>query len=176
MPTGDVEVESSWNVMAHGDAREGKWRGNWRMVWVASTLHTTSEHGVSSITTTDAHTSAAISRLNLRPCRFKWTPFRRKRKSGFCACTITFQLASNTLRWVSYITARPVLRLLIFCGDWIIVKYWSNDTDRGSENHSDRKLSRRHFVLHLSHMAIHVMFCWPESASGSFRRFILIFV
>jgi len=41
-------VESSWNVMARGDAREGKWRGNWRMVWVASTLHPTSEHGVSS--------------------------------------------------------------------------------------------------------------------------------
>ena len=28
------------------------------MDWVASTLHTTSKHGVSSITTTDAHTSA----------------------------------------------------------------------------------------------------------------------
>jgi len=27
------------------------------MQWVASTLHTTSEHGVSSITTADAHTS-----------------------------------------------------------------------------------------------------------------------
>jgi len=24
--------------MAHGDPREGKWRGNWRMEWVASTL------------------------------------------------------------------------------------------------------------------------------------------
>jgi hypothetical protein len=43
-------VDSSWNVMVHGDAQEGKWRGNWRMKWVASTLHTTSEHGVSSIT------------------------------------------------------------------------------------------------------------------------------
>ena len=60
-------VEYSWNVMAHGDAREGKWRGNWRMEWVASTLHTTSEH-VSSITTADAHTSAASSRLNWLPC------------------------------------------------------------------------------------------------------------
>jgi len=29
------------------------------MDWVASTLHTTSEHGVSSITTADAHTSTA---------------------------------------------------------------------------------------------------------------------
>jgi len=37
---------------------------NWGMEWVASTLHTTSEHGVSSITTADAHTSAASSRLN----------------------------------------------------------------------------------------------------------------
>jgi hypothetical protein len=27
----------------------GEWRGNWRMEWVASTLHTTSEHGVSCI-------------------------------------------------------------------------------------------------------------------------------
>ena len=66
-------VDSIWNVMAHGDAREGKWRGNWRIEWVASTLHTTSEHGVSSITTADAHTSAASSRLNWRPRQFKWT-------------------------------------------------------------------------------------------------------
>ena len=64
-------VEFSWNVMAQGDAREWKWRGNWRMEWVASTLHTTSEHGVSSITTADAHTSAASSRVNWRPRRFK---------------------------------------------------------------------------------------------------------
>ena len=54
--------------------------------------HATSEHGVSSITTADAHTSVASSRLNWRPRRFKWTrPFRRKTKSGFCACAITFQ-------------------------------------------------------------------------------------
>jgi hypothetical protein len=57
-------VEFSGNVMAHGDAREGNSRGNWRMEWVASALHTISEHGVSSITTADAHTSAASSRLN----------------------------------------------------------------------------------------------------------------
>jgi hypothetical protein len=32
-------VESSWNLMARGDAWEGKWKGNWRMEWVvASTL------------------------------------------------------------------------------------------------------------------------------------------
>jgi len=88
--------------MAHGDAREGKWRGNWQMEWVASTLHTTSEHGVFSITTADAHTSAASSWLNWRPRRFKWTrPFRRKTKSGFCTCAITFQLASTYLKVLS---------------------------------------------------------------------------
>jgi len=37
------------------------------MEWVASTLNTTTEHGVSCITTTDAHTSAASSRLNYTP-------------------------------------------------------------------------------------------------------------
>jgi len=61
-----------------------------------STLHTTSEHDVATITTPDAYTSAASSRLNWRPCRFKWTrPFRRKTKSGFCACAITLQTQST---------------------------------------------------------------------------------
>jgi hypothetical protein len=83
--------------MAHGDAREGKWRGTWRMEWVVSTLHTTSEHGVSSITNADVHTSAASIRLNWRSRRFKWTrQFRRKTKTGFCACAITFQTQSTT--------------------------------------------------------------------------------
>ena len=69
------------------------------MAWVASTLHTTSEHGVYSITTADVHISAASSRLNWRPNRFKWTrPFRRKTKSGFCACAITFQTQSTNAR------------------------------------------------------------------------------
>jgi hypothetical protein len=87
--------------MAHGDAREGKWRGNWRMERVASTLHTTSKHDVSSITTADVHISAASSRLNWPPPppRFKWTcPFRWKTKSGFCTCAITFKTQSNTER------------------------------------------------------------------------------
>jgi hypothetical protein len=66
------------------------------MEWIASTLHTTSEHGVSRITTADVHTSAASSRPNRRPRRFKWTrPFRRKTKSGLCACAITFQTQST---------------------------------------------------------------------------------
>ena len=96
MLDGRLLVDSSWNVMAHGHAQEGKWRGNWRMDWVVSTLHTTSEHGVSSVTTADAHTSAASSRLNWRPRWMKLIrPFRQKTKSSFCARAITFQLAST---------------------------------------------------------------------------------
>ena len=58
--------------------------------------HITSECGVSIITNADAHNLAVSSRLNWRPRRFKWTrPFRRKTKSGFCACAITFQTHST---------------------------------------------------------------------------------
>ena len=79
-----METESSWNVMAHRDAGEGKWKGNWRMERVASTLHTTSEHSVSSITTADTHTSAVSSRLNWCPRQFKWTrPYRTKDEIWF---------------------------------------------------------------------------------------------
>jgi len=85
-------VETWW----HYDAREGKWMGNWWMEWVASTLHTTSEHGVSSITTADRRPRLRVVDWTDAPCRIKWTrPFRRKTKSGFCECAITFQLTSN---------------------------------------------------------------------------------
>jgi hypothetical protein len=74
----------------------GKWRGNWRMEWVASTLHTTSERGVSSITNADAHNSAASSRLNWRPRWFKWArPCRRRTKCGFCALVIRWRPSST---------------------------------------------------------------------------------
>jgi len=59
---------------------------------------TVSEDGLSSITTADAHTSAASSRLNWQPRRFKWTrPFRWKTKSGFCACAITFRTSYTAI-------------------------------------------------------------------------------
>ena len=75
----------------------GKWRGNWRMEWVASTLHTTSEHGVSSITTADAHTSVASIRRSWPSRPFIWTrPFCRKTKSGFCVC---HHISSSLYKW-----------------------------------------------------------------------------
>jgi hypothetical protein len=93
-------LESSWNVMAHGDAREENWRGNKIIEWVASKRHMTAEHRIARAVQTlqaDVHSSPASSRLNWRPCRLKWTRlFRRKTKSGFCGCAITFQKQSTT--------------------------------------------------------------------------------
>ena len=122
--------------MAHGDARDGKWRGNWQMELVASTLHTTSEHGVSSITTADAHTPAASSRLNWRLRRFKWTgPFRRKTKSCFCACHhISIVVYA---KWVALnmeltpthnITSRPTRALASSYDNYpTITHFWTRD-------------------------------------------------
>ena len=114
-----------WHTVTHGRGSEG---GNWRMEGVDSTLHSNSEHGVSSITTAEAHTSAASSRLNWRPRRFKWTrPFRRKTKSGFCACAITFQLASTNFgHWHSGSRTREL------------------DTDSTNYCHTPRPRARAH--------------------------------
>ena len=104
------------------------------MKWVASTLHTTLEHGVSSITTADAHTSAASSRLNSRPHQFKCTcPFRRKMKPGFCACAITFQLASTNESYVRISSTHPaVLPMNMVSKDTdtdVALPYYSAATD-----------------------------------------------
>jgi hypothetical protein len=94
---------------------EVKGGGDWRLEWGASSRHTTSEHGVSSITTADAHTSAAGCLLKVRPPppRFKWTrPLRRKKKSGFCACAITFQTQSTTSFFFScwaFVNIMPII-------------------------------------------------------------------
>ena len=107
------EFEMWWQRVTH---RLGKWTGNWRMDCVASTLYTTSEHGLSSITTADAHTSATSSRLNWHPCRFKWTcPFRRKTKAGLCACAITFQTQSTN---VSVVFLKALFELCLILLFW----------------------------------------------------------
>ena len=60
-------VESSWNVMAHGDVREEKWKGSKRMQWVTSKRHMTAEHRLARAVQTlqaDVHSSPASSQLN----------------------------------------------------------------------------------------------------------------
>jgi hypothetical protein len=87
--------------MAHGDTQE-KWRGNKRMEWVTSKRHMTAEHRLARAVQTlqaDVHSSPASSKLTWRPRRLKWTrPLRRKTKSGFCACAVTFQTQSTADR------------------------------------------------------------------------------
>jgi len=101
---------------------EGKWRGNWRMEWVVSTPHTTLEHGTSSITTTDVHTSAAGSQLNWCPRRFKWTcPFHQKTKCGSCACAITLQKQST----VNMAAVVDIDHWFGFSQTWCFGKTWS---------------------------------------------------
>jgi len=121
----------------------GKVKGKLANECAASTLHTTSEHGVSSITTADAHTSAASSRLNWRPSWFKWTrPFRRKTKSGFCACAITFQTQSTA------------------------DEYWSNRL-RDAEFRRTKKNSNRWNYLHARN-ADRISVClWSAHIMGS---------
>jgi hypothetical protein len=131
--------------MAHGDAREGKWRGNKRMEWITSKRHMTAEHRLARAVQTlhaDMHSSPASSRLNLRPRRFKWTrPFRRKTKSGFCACVFTFQTQSTCVSVAiasSYFAGNNCqtvsLEFCISLGLWRIRK----DKLKGGTTYNDR--------------------------------------
>ena len=90
--------------MAHGDAQQGEVKGKTgRMQRVASTLRTTSEHGVSSITTADAaHLGWPAVDWTDAPHRADLNGlvrFVRKTKSGLCACDVTFQMASTILTY-----------------------------------------------------------------------------
>ena len=159
--------------MAHGGARVGNRRGNWRMVCVASTLHTNSQHGVSSITTADAHTSAVNSRLNWRPRRFKWTrPFRRKTKSGFCACAITFQTQYSITEIVRKEDREfirpfhlPTCIFILVHNSWLIVDFAVNVTMK-------QEVSLHQFNLTPVAVrwgnAIHAIATWP----GKFKYFV----
>jgi hypothetical protein len=143
-------VESSWNLMAHGDAREGNWRGKWRMEWVTSTLHTTSEHGASSITIADAHTATASSRLNWRRRRFKWIrPFRRKTKSGFCAFAITFQTQSTVATNVCSCTSSPLRGLQGVEKQNFSFALWTNHRLHQTEQHNQFCILLGYPIIHL---------------------------
>jgi len=69
------------------------------MEWVTSKRHMTAKHRLARAEQSlqaDVYSSPVSSRLNWRNRRFKRTrPFRRKTKSGFCACAITFQMQST---------------------------------------------------------------------------------
>jgi hypothetical protein len=78
--------------------------------WVTSKCHMTAEHRLARAVQTlqaDVHSSPASSPLNCPPFpRFKRTrPYGRKTKTGFCACTITFQTQSTHTNFTVHLAA-----------------------------------------------------------------------
>ena len=99
-------VQSSWNVMAHGDARGGEVKGKLANgVGSQCSSHYLGTWCIQHYYRWCAHLGCQQSTELTPPGRFKWTRlFRRKMKSGFCACAITFQTQSTTWWWP---TGRP---------------------------------------------------------------------
>ena len=84
------KVELVRNLVAHGDAREVKWRGNWRMKCVASTLTPPPNVVYPALLKLKGTPLLPVVDWTDAPTDlngFKWG----KRKSGFCACAITFR-------------------------------------------------------------------------------------
>ena len=99
-------VKSSWNVMAHGEAREEKWRGNKKMEWVTSKRHMTAEHRLARA----VQTLQASSRLNWRPHRLNGLvrfSERRNLVSAHVPWRFKRNLQLNTLLF--WDVTRPVL-------------------------------------------------------------------
>ena len=134
--------------MARGDAREGKWRGNWRMEWVASTLtlHRNVVHPA-LLPLMRTPRLPAVDWTDV-PRRFEWTrPFRRKTKSGFCACAITFQTHYTML---SSATFRGLVRPFHSQSIWL--QHDCIITERMgffAEFHKFPKYAKHHHVLHV---------------------------
>jgi len=92
-----AEVELVRNLVAHGYAREGKWRGNRRMEWVASTLTRPSNVVYPPLLTLMHKPRLPAVDWTDAPRRLKWTrPFRGKTKSGLCGCTTIFRTSSTS--------------------------------------------------------------------------------
>jgi len=96
IPPSSQLVDSSWNVMARtGGEVKGKlmnavgsqYPSHYLGTWCIQHYYRWCAHLGCQQSTELTHTG-----------RFKWTrPFRRKTKSGFCACAITFQLACTEI-------------------------------------------------------------------------------
>jgi hypothetical protein len=105
--------------MAHGEAREGKCRGNWRMEWVASTL-TLPRNVVYQALLTLMRTPRlpAVDWTDFPADLNGFVRFGEKMKSGFCACTITFQM--HYTRWcppsfqISVVASLPLTDIYLY--------------------------------------------------------------
>ena len=95
-------VEPRWNVMAHGDARQEKWRGNKRMEWVASKRHMTAEHRLAQAVQT---LQADYRKSSLKPDE------DRAISSSYIFTQSDFKFSTAVCRmsWVSHISNRCLL-------------------------------------------------------------------
>ena len=141
----------------HTVTRVGKWRGNWRMEWVASTLHTTSEHGVSSITTTDAHTSAASSRLNWRPPADLNGLVRFAERRNLVSARVPSHFKRSLTTW-----GNCVIRILMICIPHQILFGW----------YAQQKMRWARHVAHMGERrgAYRVLVGKPEGKRQLWRR------
>ena len=106
-------VEWKRNLVAHGDAREEKWRGKRRMEWVIKQasvwLGTVHPVLLQSFSPTRTPRKPVLDWTD-NPGRYKWTrPFRWKTESGFCACAITFRLHSTYMN-ICFLLQEATLR------------------------------------------------------------------
>ena len=95
-----IDTDSSWNVTAHRDAREGEVKG--KLANGVGSQYPSHYLGTWCIQHyyrwCRTPRLPVVDWIDAPTGRFKCTrPFRRKTKTGFCACAITFQLASTTL-------------------------------------------------------------------------------
>jgi len=86
---------------------------------------------------------AAISRLDWRPCRFKWTgPFSWKTKSGFCACA-NWPLPQHDFTLHRFVTDRSYTRLnLWFPVPHTMSREWIRTEDCCESNEPTRNAAK----------------------------------
>jgi hypothetical protein len=98
------------------------------------------------------------------PCRFKWTrPFRRKMKSGFCACDITFQTHSTLAECTSTVFREFGLRAVQWtetCGQVFNIDYqyklcyWLNSLLYYCEHSGMAQTKKNHFQSIIQHSVV----------------------
>ena len=121
------------------------------------------------------------------PRRFKWTRlFRRKTKSGFCACAITFQLACTSFcvrkywncffqkmaelfhKYVIYLFISPLQVSLAIFADWLWVEWSLLDSRWGSQLFCSPPLypGRLWYPPVSSSLATTGLLSWGKAAGG----------
>jgi hypothetical protein len=116
-------VECVWNLMAHGDAQEEKWRGNWRMEWVASTLTLPRNMVYPALLTLMCTPRLPTFNWTDTPANLNGLVRFRERRNLVSARVITFQTQSTHQQCYGYFRSHKSENIL-----WIIpIKFLTKD-------------------------------------------------